>query len=486
MRLFRVMEGASEPAAYAVCALQEYGFRPQSEADKVLYGIFDFGGGTTDFDFGTWQLASSSQRRYDYVITHFGAGGDRLLGGENLLELLAYSVFKDNEALLRKNSVQFTKPADADKYCGKFDGSEALISDSQQAKINQKRLAEELRSLWYGEAFSKESLKLNLYNTGSDNISSLELNIDVDSLKTLIRKRIDSGVENFFEAMKNAVTDEIEEGVDRINIFLAGNSSRSEVVTESFDYYRKKYEAIFADKLGIEIAKDELTVPDADEEDIVVEEDFSGIPRYSAAKGSFDGEIPYDDDKELFVETDTSEAAAKGSAVFTVYPPLGTEESDEIRKKMGMTVSNSVTRPIGKTGVAYGLLECRPGSRIKVVSDIKDTEEIKFRFYTGFSRYRKFELVTDRNIKYDQWIEFTDADEQDFELYYTDLPEAEGNQMPAADVSKKICRIEEAVELAKVYIRAVEPNVMEYCVAMDEEKLKNKEYISPPKKIVLE
>ncbi|MDE6092236.1 MAG: hypothetical protein K2G14_03990, partial [Ruminococcus sp.] len=123
MQEFRVMEGASEPAAYAVCALQEYGFDPQ-EDEKVLYGVFDFGGGTTDFDYGIWQRASrKQQRRYDNIIRHFGAGGDRYLGGENMLELLAYNVFKKNEKLLRENKVQFTKPAE----CEAFAGSEILI-----------------------------------------------------------------------------------------------------------------------------------------------------------------------------------------------------------------------------------------------------------------------------------------------------------------------------------------------------------------------
>ncbi|MDE5834025.1 MAG: hypothetical protein K2H26_00735, partial [Ruminococcus sp.] len=261
MSLFRVMEGASEPAAYAVCALQEYGFRPV-ENQKILYGIFDFGGGTTDFDFGTWQRASKKlQRRYDYVIKHFGAGGDRLLGGENLLELLAYSVFKENESVLRKKEIQFIKPADADKYCGFFEGSEALISDSQQAKINQKQLVEALRPLWYGEENSKDNVKLNLYNTKGD-VETIELNLDSEKLKALIRRRIDSGVENFFEAMNKAVTAEIAEGVDKIQIFLAGNSSKSAVVLESFDYFRNKYKSIFAEKLGIEITEDKSSKKD--------------------------------------------------------------------------------------------------------------------------------------------------------------------------------------------------------------------------------
>ena len=60
--------------------------------------VFDFGGGTTDFDFGVFYEADEKKStRYDYTIEHFGAGGDRYLGGENLLELLAFEVFKKDK-----------------------------------------------------------------------------------------------------------------------------------------------------------------------------------------------------------------------------------------------------------------------------------------------------------------------------------------------------------------------------------------------------
>lgn len=590
MSLFRVMEGASEPAAYAVCALQEYGFLPE-EDEKVLYGIFDFGGGTTDFDFGTWQRASKKQqRRYDYVINHFGAGGDRLLGGENLLELLAYSVFKENEAILREKEIQFVKPADADRYCGQFEGSEALINDSQQAKINQKQLAEELRPLWHGEEYSKDKVKLNLYTTRGL-VETVELAIDVERLNNLLRRRIDKGVENFFEAMDKAITSDIAKGVDKIHIFLAGNSSKSEIVSESFDDYKHRYETNFANKLGIKVnssdkqkKKDYLvqkyskrwetiyieahedshdrgdvgfdthSIPSNDEfianlsgeglywlfssiysnaditpDDLrndllnIWKEGLMSIGKmkeiieffeeigdcdinygvdvafvgfiYSNAEIPNNLRIKIEQKKDFFHAYFVKEIATATSKflkerirheVFVLYPPLGTEQSDIIRRDKGLKISTSVTRPTGKTGVAYGLLECRPGSRIKVESEIKDTDEIKFNFYTGYSNRGKFEVVTNRDIEYGKWVEFIDASESDFELYYSDLPEAAGNQMSISGVSKKICRIDETMDDAMVYIRAIEPSVLEYCAAIGEEELNKQEYLSSPKRIILE
>ncbi|MDW1713137.1 molecular chaperone DnaK, partial [Vibrio sp. Vb2865] len=96
-----VTKGASEPAAYALTALQQYGFEPEDD-ERVFYSVFDFGGGTTDFDFGIYcePTDRKDKRRFDYVIEHFGAGGDKFLGGENLLELLAFEVFKKNKKVL--------------------------------------------------------------------------------------------------------------------------------------------------------------------------------------------------------------------------------------------------------------------------------------------------------------------------------------------------------------------------------------------------
>ena len=63
MRNFRVIKGTSEPAAYAICALEHYGFDLEDGEKEVYYGIFDFGGGTTDFDFGHWHSPSEEESR---------------------------------------------------------------------------------------------------------------------------------------------------------------------------------------------------------------------------------------------------------------------------------------------------------------------------------------------------------------------------------------------------------------------------------------
>ncbi len=86
---FKMELRASEPCTYAISALKSYGFDKSAKLDKpIYYGVFDFGGGTTDFDFGKWE--KSANPKFAYKMTHFSSGGDKYLGGENLLELLAF------------------------------------------------------------------------------------------------------------------------------------------------------------------------------------------------------------------------------------------------------------------------------------------------------------------------------------------------------------------------------------------------------------
>ena len=429
MEKFRVLQGASEPAAYAICALQEYGFEPD-EDESIFYGIFDFGGGTTDFDFGIWRGASPKERRYDYVITHFGAGGDQYLGGENLLELLAFEVFKANKDKLLEQQIAFYKPIE----CKPFAGSETLLSNSQEAKLNTKQLMEKLRPIWereegFEKKYANNTLKVMLFDQEGNPKPNFELEIDLKKIQEVLTNRIEKGVKNFFEALKLTFNFENTKEMDQIHIFLAGNSSKSPIVKELFNKYIAE-----RNKAINEIVK--------------------------------------------------NEGVSKG--YFKIYPPLGTKQAIEIQTKKGIKVdTEAFDRPTGKTGVAYGLLEGRPGSRIKVVSEKKSTDEVKFNFYIGYNQKKKFKVVIDREIEYGKWTSFIDAGEIDFEFYYTNLPEATSGQVPIGEVKKKICRIDQAYEDADVYIRAVAPSIIEYAVA-NEESLANEKTISKVTRVELE
>ncbi|OLQ70049.1 molecular chaperone DnaK [Photobacterium proteolyticum] len=233
-----VTKGASEPAAYALVALQAYDFNPCND-DRVFYSVFDFGGGTTDFDFGIFREATGrKERRFDYVIEHFGAGGDKFLGGENLLELLAFEVFKKNKTALLAKGIQFEKHPEKDAFAG----SEQLLNNSQEAKINTKTLCEMLRPFWEGHEessldLSQGSIAINLTDVNGTVHTAFELDVNEDELNKLLHDRIERGVINFFNALRLAFsnTQQSLHDIDSIKIFLAGNSSQSHFVKEIFE-----------------------------------------------------------------------------------------------------------------------------------------------------------------------------------------------------------------------------------------------------------
>ena len=440
MESFRVSEGASEPAAYAISALQEYGFEPEDE-ENIFYGVFDFGGGTTDFDFGIFREANGKrERKYDFVIEHFGAGGDRYLGGENLLELMAFELLKKNSDILREKNITFLLPPESKK----FPGSEVLLSESQEAKINMRHVMEKLRPLWerkdnYKEEYSKGIIATNMFDKNGNIVTNFQLKIDEKELEDILRERIEKGVRNFFESLRMAFDNEKISDVKKINIFLAGNSSKSDIVREMFEEYIKRESE--------EIIKSNINV-----------EDKSNL------------------EKEL-----------KENKIFEVFPPLGTEEAYKLQEELGIEVCrDNFKKPTGKTGVAFGIVESRPGGRIKVINMNQENKEAKFRFFVGENRRKKFKYIISTESKYNEWVEFTDAYEEDFEIYYTSLPEASTNSLAISDVLRIKCRLKETFEDDDVfvYLRPITPTEVEYVVAK-EEGIKNNEYLTEVVKIQL-
>ncbi|EJB62327.1 hypothetical protein HPHPH41_0129 [Helicobacter pylori Hp H-41] len=140
-KTFKVELRASEPCAYAINALKSYGFFKSERLDKpIYYGVFDFGGGTTDFDFGKWE--KSANPKFAYKMTHFSSGGDKYLGGENLLELLAWEAYAKNFQTLKAKDIVIAKP-NYDRIDTQRFGS--FMQNSRGARLNLQTIASTLR-----------------------------------------------------------------------------------------------------------------------------------------------------------------------------------------------------------------------------------------------------------------------------------------------------------------------------------------------------
>ncbi len=433
MQKFKINGGISEPAAYAVCALQEYGFDPE-EGGKVYYSVFDFGGGTTDFDFGEWRESRSP--KYDYTIEHFGASGDRYLGGENILAELSFHVFRQNEAKLREERITFTKPP----MCPDFAGSETLISDSREGRVNMRNLTERLRPIWENteEEVVDESgcIKVNLFRNDGTEAVGLSLSADKNELNQLIYRRIEKGIESFFTSLITAYGSQKLNRIEKLYIILAGNSSKSKYVEE-----------IFEEKIS------------------------------------------------LYTQKIKGEGA---SPMFELLPPIGTEEFFERKAQINPRAMQHVDtrgefeRPTGKTGVAFGLIECRRGGRIEIIATDEAGGEIPFKYYIGTRKRRFFRILDEGGLPskipgrldYDRWYEVFESDDYTMEIYCSTKPEAVTNTMPIESAKKLMLSTDAENEL--VFIRAVDPHTLEYVSAESLADAEDGNYIGTVHRVSLE
>ena len=439
MRRFRVYDGANEPAAYAISALEAYGLEPKRVGEEVAYGVFDFGGGTTDFDFGVEYVPENGRRKF--VIEQFGFGSDMYLGGENILELLAYEVFKDNLAEMRLHKITFALPPESETFAG----AEALVRETRDAAshLNNKILAERLRPFWErregyeefaaGDHFDTNITLFSSEKTGNaGNRAEIRLHIDVKKLERTLETRIRRGVENFFQAMAAAFKGR---DVRQIHIFLAGNSCKAPMVRKLFDEYIERQ------------IKAQHTVQ-------------------SATQGKIDSAEKKPDASAV------KTAMQRKDAPFLLYLPLGMEDAEKESKVLHNGFDRLRT---GKTGVAFGLLRCRKGGKdVKIINkNVDEHDELLFPYFLGSLNERGcFNVDIDARVEYGEWTYFTYADEDEFELYYTQEPRALKGHMKAAEVRMVRCMIDandvSDDDMVGIYIRKRSPNTIEYTVASEE------------------
>ena len=397
---FTVEERASEPAAYATSALRQLAILPTSEG--VAYGVFDFGGGTADFDFGYYRLPNVGEvaEEWEQVFEHFGAAGDRFLGGENLLENMAYRTFLHNLDVCRQQKIAFVQPLDADDFAG----SEMFLEKTQAARTNTLMLMAKLRPLWEtGTSTNSSGMeKIDLLNRDGEKVPC-EFVIPEDVLKAYLEARIEQGVHNFFAALKKAFAGQPP---SKIHILLAGNASRSELVSGFF---------------GL--------IPD----------DPTGATRFART--------------QEYLETLFGRACPE----ITTHKPLAIDKND-------------VYQPTGKTGVALGLLHLCPGGVTKVINRIAHASdgEAPFAHYVGRIRKGKFLVGINQGEPYGQWCELGVPRDRVFKLIHSQSPKAHAGDMSAGEVGlhQTLVYLVADTKGTKVFARPMGPATIEICTAL--------------------
>ncbi len=405
-KTFKVELKASEPCAYAISALKSYGFFKSEKLDKpVYYGVFDFGGGTTDFDFGKWE--KSANPKFFYKMTHFSSGEDKYLGGENLLELLAFEAYAKNFQELKAKDIVIAKP-NYDRIDTQRFGS--FMQNSREACLNLQTIASKLRPFLENldadiieaieeseefeiEGFEKE-FKVQLFDrNGGNSISVEDFKVDYKELLNLLKGKIDDGVANFFAGFSKVMTENIDDQCRAFHIFLGGNASKSVLVKQAFENAKEKQLKDYKQKTS----KDDFT--------------------------------------------------------FIIYEPLGTEKSDkQILELTGEDVSNTPAylKPTCKTGVAFGLLESRPKAG-GIERPSIDSNPV-FKYDLGIEREGKFHTRISRDsLKPNEYQIFQTKEEwggfDGLEIRYSDKPLANTNTLDIEDTQLIFIALEEHEEV---------------------------------------
>lgn len=405
-KAFKVELRASEPCTYAISALKSYGFFKSEKLDKpVYYGVFDFGGGTTDFDFGKWEKSASP--KFAYKMTHFSSGGDKYLGGENLLELLAWETYGQNFQTLKSKDIVIAKP-NYDRIDTQRFGS--FMQNSREARLNLQNIALKLcpflenldanimEAIEENEEFEikgfEKEFKIQLFGrNGGNSISVEDFKVDYKELLNLLKEKIDEGVANFFAGFSKVMAENIDPQCNEFHIFLGGNASRSLLVKQAFENAKEEQLKAYKQK------------------------------------------------------------TSKDDSTFILYDPLGTEASDkQILELTGEDISKipPYLKATCKTGVAFGLLESRP--KAGGIERLSIDSNPVFKYDLGIEIEGKFHAKIHRDsLKPNEYQIFQTKEEwggfDELEIRYSDKPLANTNTLNIKDTQLIFIALEEHEEV---------------------------------------
>lgn len=235
---FSVEYGASEPEALACSVLPGLGI--DCEFEDQPFAIFDFGGGTADYAAGLYRKSTDieiAETGAEKTIEILGTSGDASLGGEHIINLLCYSVIKNNADLLMKNKITFVLPEE--EGCVEFQGSELLWGQGTDSFGNLQKLRNELRLVWENdknridEINSAGGVVEAFLMDSNGETKQLTLKADYEELMKIIKDRIRKGVESFYVFFLQTFYN-IKDQVKKLHVIFSGNSCRTPVLKDVF------------------------------------------------------------------------------------------------------------------------------------------------------------------------------------------------------------------------------------------------------------
>ncbi|GAA9867779.1 hypothetical protein VN0644_00760 [Helicobacter pylori] len=352
-------------------------------------------------------MGKSTNPKFAYKMTHFSSGGDKYLGGENLLELLAFEAYAQNFQTLKEKDIAIAKP-NYDRIDTQRFGS--FMQNSREARLNLQTIASQLRpflekldaniieAIEEGEEFEIEGFekefKATLFDRNGKEVEEIELKIDCKELLELLKSKIDDGVANFFAGFSKVMAENIDNQCRAFHVFLGGNASKSVLVKQAFENAKEKQLKAY--------------------KQMVSKDDFA----------------------------------------FILYEPLGTEASDkqilELTGKDAFEAWGSYVKPTCKTGVAFGLLESRNKAGGIEMPSI-DANPV-FKYDLGVEKEGKFHAKISRDfLKTNEYQIFQTKEEwggfDGLEIRYSDKPIANTNTLSIHDTQLIFIALEEHEEV---------------------------------------
>ncbi|GHQ12604.1 hypothetical protein VN1213_05510 [Helicobacter pylori] len=351
-------------------------------------------------------MGKSASPKFAYKMTHFSSGGDKYLGGENLLELLAFEAYAQNFQTLQEKDIVIAKP-NYDRIDDQRFGS--FMQKSSGVRLNLKTIASNLcgflenldahiiEAIEENEEFEikgfEKGSKITLFDRNGKEYEN-ELKVDCKELLELLKSKMDDGVANFFAGFSKVMAENIDNQCRAFLVFLGENASKSVLVKQAFENAKEK--------------------------------------QLKAYK----------------------QMASKDDFTFILYEPLGTEESDkqilELTGKDAFETWGSYVKPTCKTGVAFGLLESRNKAGGIEMPSI-DANPV-FKYDLGVEKEGKFHAKISRDsLKLNEYQIFQTKEEwggfDGLEIRYSDKALANTNNLSIHDTQLIFIALEEHEEV---------------------------------------
>lgn len=534
-----VEKTVSEPEAYATVALQEYGFEPEKYEDKVKFSVFDFGGGTSDFAYGYWSGPSQKAIDKDRSLETIAIGGDPYLGGENLLDGLAYKVFADSSNLTYLSNGKFLfnygvkgQEKKASPEILKCISSDYFATNNLTTLIENSTADDDgniynLRSLWekQEEHFikylnatdiaSSALLVINEIDALLENVEDASLKKELEEYKKEAQETkpedkdvdlINHRIKLHIEAFKKRNPEEakkLKSSSDVLKATLMLWYQRDKINQDKVEVYISKSLAFdyFTSKIGKGLEKFFIGMEDA------FKEDFTGSINIFLAGNSSKSPIFLKLMREKINQIQLKQAEKGNQIKFELFERFDSENYSKLLRYAGNEIHHwpeaaidrlietkakrpETDKPTGKTGVAFGIIEYLTGN-IEVVH----TEKKFFKYFLGFAKKRMgintfipFDSLKESQGKPSYpptgdnkgWYEIFEVTPSENPvnktLYYSEDHRCMDETQNVDDIAQsKLLTFERIPDGHKIYIKAIENDRILYVTAKDPEQAE--EYI---------